>query len=142
MPVKRRGEHFGYLLDPVFLMAAGAYLVNRLFIKPHLTAQHIYSPLFHGHFNDSLIVPVALPLFLLVYRLLGLRPDDAPPRWWEVALHVAVWSIFFKWYAPVVLHHGQADPSDILCYAGGGLVAWLLWQRKALMRGFVSTTET
>src|SRR5262249_45945819 len=125
---------FGYFLDPVFLAAFGAYLANRLVIKAYLSTHHYYSPLFHGHFNDCLIVPVALPPFLLVYRWLRLRPDDAPPRFWEVAMHLAVWSVFFKWFGPVVLHHGQADPFDILCYSAGGLVAWLLWQRRWLMR--------
>ena len=71
-----RGDGFRYALDPVFLAALAIYVINRAVIKPHL---HRYSPFFHGHLDDSLLVPVALPIFLLVYRLLGLRPDDAPP---------------------------------------------------------------
>ncbi len=117
-------DRFGYARDPIFLTALAAYLVNRLLIKPHL---HGYSPLFDGHFDDSLLVPVALPIFLLVYRLLGLRPDDAPPRFWEMAWHLLVWSVFFKWFGPVVLHRSVADPVDVACYAGGGMAAWLLW---------------
>ncbi len=79
---------FRYALDPVFLAALAIYVVNRGLIKPHLRT---YSPFFHGHLDDTLLVPVALPVFLMVYRLLGLRPDNAAPRWWEVALHLAVW---------------------------------------------------
>ena len=117
-------ERFRYALDPVFLVALAIYVVNRAVIKPHL---HPYSPFFHGHLDDSLLVPVALPVFLLVYRLLGLRPDDAPPRWWEIVAHLLVWSLFFKWFGPVVLHQSVADPVDVACYAAGGMVAWLLW---------------
>jgi hypothetical protein len=119
-----RGGPFGYWRDPLFLSGLGAYLLNRLVIKPSL---HSYSPFFHGHFDDCLLVPVALPLFLLVYRGLRLRPDDAPPRFWEMAWHVLVWSIFFKWFGPVVLHRSVADPVDVACYAGGGVAAWLVW---------------
>ncbi len=120
MPPKR----FGYARDPIFLAALAAYLANRLLIKPHL--RH-YSPFFDGHFDDCLLVPVMLPIFLFVYRRLGLRPDDAPPRFWEMAWNVLVWSVFFKWFGPVVLHRSVVDPVDVACYAGGGVMAWLLW---------------
>ena len=119
---------FAYLRDPVFLTGLALYAVNRLLIKPHLQA---YSPFFHGHLDDCLVVPVLLPIFLLVYRQLGLRPDDAPPRWWEIAGHVAAWSLFFKGVGPALFHRSVADPIDLLCYAGGGLVAWRLWRRSA-----------
>jgi len=126
---------FGYCRDPLFLLTLGPYLVNRELIKPHLPH---YSALFHGHFNDCLLVPVALPFFLLVYRWLGLRPDDAAPRFWEIALHVAVWCVFYKWFAPAILHKGVADPADIACYAGGGVVAWLLWNYGPRLRRAVA----
>lgn len=118
---------FGYGRDPVFLTALGAYLINRELIKPNLPA---YSPFFHGHFNDCLLVPVALPIYLLVYRWLGLRPDDAPPRFWEIGLHLLVWVYFFKWFGPVTLHRGVTDWVDAGCYLAGGLVAWLIWQQR------------
>ena len=119
---------FLYLRDPVFLAGLALYLVNRFLIKPNL---HPYSPFFHGHFDDCLLVPVLLPFFLLVYRWLGLRPDDQPPRWWEVAAHLAVWALFFKGVGPALFHRSVADPVDLACYAGGGLVAWWLWQKHA-----------
>jgi len=127
MPAERGGA-FGYWRDPLFLVCLGTYAVNRLLIKPNL---HHYSPLFHGHLNDVLTVPVALPVYLGVYRLIGLRPDDAFPRWWEVALHVAVWDVFFEWFGPHFLHHGAGDPLDNLSIAGGGLAAWILWRIAA-----------
>jgi hypothetical protein len=116
---------FGYWRDPVFLVSLATYVINRMLIKPNL---HHYSPFFHGHLDDSLTVPVALPIFLLVYRWIGLRPDDESPRWWEIVLHLAVWCVFFEWFGPLVLHHGVADPLDDLSMACGGLIAWALWQ--------------
>jgi len=123
MPAEKGGE-FGYWRDPLFLMSVGIYVINREWIKPNL---HHYSPLFHGHLNDCLFVPAALPLYLLFYRWIGLRPDDDAPRFWEMTLHVLVWSIFFKWFGPSILHQGTADWLDVGCYAGGGLVAWWIW---------------
>ena len=136
MPAESRGE-FGYWRDPVFLSCFAIYIINRLLIKPHL---HHYSPLFHGHLNDTLTVPVALPIYLLAYRWIGFRPDDRPPRWWEVGLHVAVWIVFFKWFGPVVLHQGVYDLIDDGCIAGGGLLAWALWQRNWLKAESRSTS--
>lgn len=127
MPAER-SDRFGYLRDPLFLLSVGIYFINRELIKPNL---HKYSPLFHGHLNDFLLVPVVLPLFLLFYRWIGLRPDNAPPRFWEITLHVVVWSVFFKWFGPSILHHGTRDWIDVGCYAGGGIVAWLIWQWNA-----------
>jgi hypothetical protein len=124
MPAERRGN-FGYWHDPVFLVTLAAYFVNRELIKPNL---HTYSPFFHGHLNDTLTIPVALPLYLLVYRWIGFRPDDLPPRWWEVTLHTAVWIVFFEWFGPRVLQRGVSDPIDAWCMAAGGLAAWVLWQ--------------
>jgi hypothetical protein len=123
MPVERVAR-FGYWRDPLFLVCLAIYLVNRLLIKPNL---HHYSPLFHGHLDDTLTVPVALPVYLFVYRVIGFRPDDQPPRWWEVALHVAVWDVFFEWFGPLYLHHGVEDPIDAACIAGGGVAAWAFW---------------
>ena len=129
MPAKRNGG-FGYWRDPVFFISLAVYVINRTLIKPNL---HTYSPFFHGHLNDILTVPVALPIYLLVYRWIGFRPDDEPPRWWEVALHVLVWMIFFEWFGPRVLHHGVADPVDAWCIAGGGLISWTIWQGERFM---------
>jgi len=131
MPAENAGS-FRYWLDPLFLVSFATYAVNRELIKPNL---HYYSPLFHGHLNDSLTVPVALPIYLLFYRWIGLRPDDQPPRSWEVGLHLAVWILFFKWFGPVVLHRGAYDFVDDWCILGGGVAAWLIWQRGWFLRG-------
>jgi hypothetical protein len=132
MPAEK-GRRFGYWRDPVFLAGLAIYVINRTLIKPNL---HHYSPLFHGHLDDFLTVPVALPIYLFVYRRIKFRPDDEPPRWWEVACHVAVWMVFFEWFGPKVLHRGVADPIDDWSIAGGGVMACLLWQYgpRLLMR--------
>jgi hypothetical protein len=122
---------FGYWRDPVFLICLAIYVINRALIKPSL---HHYSPFFHGHLDDTLTVPVALPLYLWVYRLIQLRPDDEPPRWWEVALHVALWDVFFEWFGPKVLHQGVGDPLDNWSIAVGGIMAWALWKASSWKR--------
>jgi hypothetical protein len=124
MPAESSGP-FGYWRDPLFLVCLGTYAVNRLLIKPNL---HHYSPLFHGHLNDTLTVPVALPIYLWFYRVIRLRPDDEYPRWWEVACHVAVWCVFFEWFGPHYLHHGAGDRLDNISIAGGGFAGWVLWR--------------
>ena len=124
MPAETGGR-FRYWRDPLFLSALALYFLNRAWIKPHL---HTYSFFFHGHLNDFLLVPVALPLFLYVYHRLGLRPDNAPPRGWEIALHLGVWAFFFEWVGPHVLHRGIGDPVDVASYVLGGVLSWLFWQ--------------
>ncbi len=123
MPVEPQGQ-FKYWRDPLFLLGLAIYVANRLVMKPifgHASA------FIHGHLNDCLTVPVALPIYLYVYRLIGFRPDDFAPRWWEVALHAIVWMIFFEWFGPVVLQHGTYDPIDDWCIGVGGFIAWLIW---------------
>jgi hypothetical protein len=41
-----------------------------------------------------------------------------------------VWIVFFEWFGPLVLHQGVYDPVDDWCIAGGGLVAWAIWQSR------------
>src|ERR1043166_7211597 len=65
---------FGYLRDRLFLIGCILYAVNRWIIKPHL---HV--AFFQNWFNDSLLIPCALPPLLLAHRWLGLRNHHAPP---------------------------------------------------------------
>jgi hypothetical protein len=133
MPAEQTGR-FGYWRDPVFVWCLVTYVINRFLIKPNWPHDFFLFSFFHGHLNDCLTAPVALPVYLFVYRLIGFRPDDEPPRWWEVALHAAVWMVFFEWFGPVILHHGVYDPIDDWCIAAGGLIAWAIWQGSWLMR--------
>lgn len=119
-------RRFRYFRDELFLAAATAYGLNRWLIKPVVA-----SPFLRGQFNDLLLIPAALPLILWVQRQTRLRAADEVPSWSEIGLHFGVWSIICEWIGPRWLHHGTADPWDVLAYAVGGLLAGLWWHRRA-----------
>jgi len=129
-------NRFGYLHDRLFGISLAAYAVNRLVILPHLSG-FIHSrlpwawPFLHSHFDDSLMMPAALPVVLWIQRRTRLRQHDRPPSWLEMLFHLGVWSVMCKIVGPFYCHIGVADPWDILCFAGGGLAAWLWWNRPA-----------
>lgn len=120
-------SRFGYLRDRLFLVAAAGYALNRWLLKPLLP-----SPFLHGHFNDLLLIPAALPVVLWVQRLVRLRSHDLAPSWTEMGLHLAVWSVICEFIGPFWLRHGTADPWDVAAYAVGGIAACLWWNRPAL----------
>jgi len=119
-------NQFGYLRDPMFLLAAMGYALNRWLLKPLLP-----SPFLHGHFADLLLIPAALPVVLLMQRLMGLRQHDLAPSWTEMGLHLAVWSVICEFAGPRWWHHGTADLWDVAAYAVGGIAACLWWNRPA-----------
>ena len=127
---------FGYLRDRLFLVSLAAYALNRCLILPHLSgwvrAQLPWAwPFLHGHFDDLLLIPAALPVVLWLHKLTGLRQHDRPPTWPEMLFHLAIWSIIAKIIGPFYLHMGVADPWDLLCFTTGGIGAMLWWQRSA-----------
>jgi hypothetical protein len=129
-------KRFGYLQDPLFCVSLTAYAVNRLVILPHLHGfLHAHGewlwPFLHSHFDDLLMMPVALPVVLWLQRLGGLRNHDRPPGWREMSAHCAVWSVMAKIIGPFWLHIGTADPWDILYFAAGGIAACFWWNRHA-----------
>jgi hypothetical protein len=120
-------NRFRYWRDPLFLLASGAYALNRWVLKPLIP-----SPFLHNHFNDLLLIPAALPVMLWLQRILGLRKRDRVPSWPEVLMHWAVWSIVCEWIGPFYCHMGVADIWDVVSYAVGGIVAGLWWNRAAM----------
>jgi hypothetical protein len=116
-------KRFGYFRDPLCVLACGLYLLNRLWLK-----QHVGGNFLHGHFNDLLLIPAALPLVLWVQRRLGVRPTDERPRWGEIGLHVAVWSFAAEWVMPHVTARATGDWRDVVAYAIGAVVAGCWWQ--------------
>ena len=118
---------FGYLWDPLFLVACSLYVLNRWWLKPHF-----HNLFLHGYFNDLLLIPCALPPLLLMQRWLGLRTHNRIPAANEIALYLAVWSVLFEVVGPKIMPWTVGDPWDVVAYAVGGLFAGLWWHRRAL----------
>jgi hypothetical protein len=136
-------KRFGYLHDRLFGFSLTAYAVNRLVVRPHLGGffhSHLRWawPFLHSHFDDSLLMPAALPVVLWIQRRTGLRAHDQPPGWWEMLSHLAIWSVMCKIVGPYYYHIGVADPWDVLCFATGGCAACLWWNRAATQSGSVA----
>jgi hypothetical protein len=119
---------FAYLADKTFLSACALYATNRFLGKPLLgDSLHFL----HNHLDDCLLLPAALPPLLFAFRKLGLRRHDLPPSLREVAEWTLVWGVTFEWAFPRLLHKGVSDWRDVVAYAAGGLVSWLLWRGGA-----------
>lgn len=117
-----------YLADPLCWWGIAAYLVNSLLLKDWAMTS---SPFVHGHLNDLLLIPCALPPLLFVYRCLGLRTHDRPPTWKEIGLHLGLWSLFFEFIGPIYFHKGTGDTWDVLSYALGAGAAGVIWRLGA-----------
>lgn len=126
VPSPEKAAHFRYLLDPLFLAAAGLYLANRFLLKPEWG--NVF-PFLRNHLDDCLLLPAALPPLLWLFRSLRLRHHDAPPSASEVLQWTVFWSVVFEWLFPRYFHKGVADGWDALSYALGGLVSWFFWNR-------------
>lgn len=120
---------FLYLRDRLFLLACGLYALNRWLLKPHLANRFL-----HNQFNDTLLIPCALPPLLMVQRRLGLRQMDGAPTAGEVTFHLLIWSILFEMIGPHIMRGTVGDPWDVVAYAAGAICAWLWWQRPRLPR--------
>ena len=118
-------KRFRYWRDPLFLIAALGYALNRWLLKPLFL-----SPFLHGYFNDLLLCPAALPLVLWLQRLTGLRQHDLPPTGLEISLHLVVWSVICEFIGPHWLHHGTADVWDVAAYTAGAIAAGFWWNRS------------
>ncbi len=115
-------RRFRYVFDPLCLFCCALYAANRWLIKPHC---HIV--FFHSWFNDTLLIPCALPPVLLAQRWLGLRAHDQFPTAGEIFAHWVGWSILFEWIGPHILPT-TGDVWDAVAYGAGAIVAFGLWQ--------------
>ncbi len=111
------------MLEPLCLAACALYAVNRWIVKPHVASSFL-----HGHFNDLLLIPCALPLLLWIQRRAGLRTHDRFPSLGEIALHLGVWAAIAEFIGPRWLHHGIGDPWDVVAYTAGAIAAAILWR--------------
>ena len=116
-------KRFGYVRDPLCLVACGLYALNRWWLR-----QHIGGAFLTGYFNDLLFIPAALPLVLWVQRRIGVRTTDDRPHWREIAMHVAVWSIAAEAVMPHFATHATGDWRDVIAYAVGAVGAGCWWQ--------------
>jgi hypothetical protein len=120
-----RLPRFRYLRDPLFLGCVALYFVNRLLLKP--LAPHGF---FRDHLNDLLCLPFWVPIMLWLMRRTGLRADDDPPRWYEIAVPLALWTVMFEnWVPQWAPLHGRvvADSRDAVAYLAGAAIAALWW---------------
>jgi hypothetical protein len=106
------------------------YALNRWVLKPR-----IHSAFLHDHFNDVLMIPCALPPFLLLLRWFKLRTHDQPPQTDEIILYLVVWSILFEAIGPHIMRNVTGDPWDVVAYAAGAIIAGAWWHRRRLFRG-------
>ncbi|MFT3867808.1 MAG: hypothetical protein QM715_04855 [Nibricoccus sp.] len=113
---------YRYALDPVCLVACVLYAANRWCLPATFKG-----PFLRNHFNDSLLIPAALPLVLWVQRKLRLRRSDAKPNGKEVLLHLVIWSVAAEIIGPLLFSHATGDLWDVVAYTSGALVAWLIW---------------
>ncbi len=117
-------KRFRYALDPLCVVSCAGYAANRWLVPFSMKG-----PFLRNHFNDTLLIPAALPLILWVHQRLKWRPPDARPTWSEILLHWAVWSVAAEVVAPHLFTRATGDPWDVVAYAGGALVSGVIWQR-------------
>jgi hypothetical protein len=117
---------FLYLADRLCCAALLLYCLNRYLLKPHFKW-----PFLHNHFNDLLLIPVALPVVLWIQRFVRLRDSDDFPTWQEMIFHWAVWSLICEGIGPLWLKFGTPDIWDVFCYGIGGIAACLWWKCNA-----------
>ena len=125
----RQRKPYGYLRDSVFLASAGLYVLNRLVLKPLIDGYpgplHAF---LHGYLNDVLCIPFCLPPLLFLQHKCGLRGHDCFPTRGEIMGTLVIWSMFFEWAAPRLFFPLTVkDPHDVAAYAGGAIVAGLIW---------------
>lgn len=116
-------KRFGYAADPLCAIACALYLANRFWWR-----EAIGGPWLGGYFNDLLLIPAGLPLLLWLQRRLGVRADDAAPRWREIALHLVAWAVIAEGIMPRLATHATGDWGDLIAYGVGALGAGVCWR--------------
>jgi membrane-associated PAP2 superfamily phosphatase len=116
-------SRFRYARDPLCVLACAGYATNRWLLPLSLKGFFL-----RNYFDDTLLIPAALPLLLWVHYRFGWRPGAAKPAWSEILLHFAVWSVAAEVVAPHLFAHATGDPWDVVAYAGGAVVSGVLWQ--------------
>ena len=116
-------RRFLYWRDPVCVTACATYVVYH-WLMPAVGV----TPLWNGHVTDVLLIPAGLPFWLWLERRLGWRDDDGVPRWREVAFALVTWTVAAELIAPRLFSQATGDVWDSVAYAGGAVIAGLLWR--------------
>jgi hypothetical protein len=114
---------FRYLRDSLFLVSTIAYVLNRWVLAPALDSSFL-----SGYFDDLLLIPCGLPVFLWIQRKLGLRTVDLMPHCHEILLHLIIWSVIAECIVPSILTYKVSDPWDFVAYSCGAVLAYLWWR--------------
>jgi hypothetical protein len=120
-------KRFGYLRDPLCLIACALYVLNRVWWRGHFGGEFLV-----GYFNDLLLIPAALPFVLWLQRRLGVRTSDGHPRWREIGFHLAVWGVTAEVVVPHLSARATGDWHDVVAYSVGALVAGCWWEEAAI----------
>jgi SAM-dependent methyltransferase len=118
---------FRYAFDPLCLAACLFYAANRWIAQPLCGW-----PILHGHLNDLLLIPAALPLTLGIQKWTGLRSHDLPPTIPEIFGHLLAWSLVAELAAPSIFPWAIGDPYDVLAYSVGAIFAAAWWNGSAI----------
>jgi hypothetical protein len=118
---------FRYLRDPLCLAACALYVLNRAWWRGQFGGTFLT-----GYFNDLLLIPAALPVALWLQRRMGVRANDQPPRWREIAFHFVVWSVTVEGIMPHLASRATGDWNDVAAYAVGAIVAGCWWQEGGM----------
>lgn len=121
---------FRYLNDSLFRGGILLLLLNGLVLKRLSDAAFL-----HHYFNDCLLIPCALPILLLLQRMLRLREHDQAPTAAEIGGHLVLWAVLFEVAGPHLMAHAVGDWRDVVCYWVGGMVAWCHWNRHVVFPG-------
>lgn len=123
-------RHFRYLCDPLFLLAAAAWFVNRILEETG------YSPqVLQCYLNDAVCIPLWVPVILVITRRSGWRQHDDPPEILEIVVPLLTIAAIFELLLPVApgfAGRAISDPTDIHCYVAGSLAGrwfWSFWYR-------------
>ena len=61
-----------------------------------------------------MLIPVGLPVWLWMERLIGWRRDDRTPRWREIAFVLVTWTVAAELIAPRLFTHATGDGWDVV----------------------------
>jgi hypothetical protein len=117
------------LIAPTAIVIGGTlYLVHRVLIAFEL-AYHGWW--IRGYVGDVLALVVCVPLFLSIQSIAGLRLPSHSIKLIDIVLFWFIFSVFFEMVAPMFWIHQTADAWDVVAYALGGAILWILSRSKS-----------